>query len=98
MTVLKNPVKARCTRCPHMGSTRNPAHYTCGACYNIMSAAGNRQQAKKLRERSTKLVAQAKRFEKQARAFRAKHPGSGCTLPPDEKVPPKSRMWGEKRA
>ena len=96
MTVLDKPVKASCTRCPHIGTTRSPSLYMCGACYYAARARASREQAVKLRARADKLEAEAEVFEGKAKAFEENHPGAGQRTEPIPKGRLRPGVWDKR--
>lgn len=70
-------VDAKCTTCPHVGKSRYPETYQCGACYYAMKARGRRKIAKEARDRAVKNDLQAEVYEKKSKEFMARHPGAG---------------------
>lgn len=75
--ILDKPIKSKCTRCPHMGRTRNPDYYLCGACYGLVMSYSAKKKAAKLRVRANKLIAESLDYAAKTRKFQEKHPGTG---------------------
>ena len=90
--ILDKAIPAQCTRCPHMGSSKNPKYYLCGACYYLAHSAGEKRKANVLRERAKRADALAAKHAVAAAAFQRRHPGTG-RLPMHLEKKPGGLIW-----